>query len=227
MSCGAPERMTRAAPSPLRGRLRCAPAFAAPGAASNRHFETSGVRIPRPVHVAEPSALRLRSCPVAPRRGFEPLTHGLEGRCSIRLSYRGRIFRPAFGLQPAACSADRGFESSRPRPRGPLTRSGPPVRTGRGRGMIRAAPSPLRGRGSAAFGLLRRPSNPPFRSVGGSNPPDPGRAVHSPAADRLFALVGVEGFEPPTSCSQSRRATRLRYTPRCPPRRSAAQQGRR
>ncbi len=25
---------------------------------------------------------------------------------------------------------------------------------------------------------------------------------------------GVEGFEPPTSCSQSRRATRLRYTPR-------------
>ena len=27
-------------------------------------------------------------------------------------------------------------------------------------------------------------------------------------------LVGEEGFEPPTSCSQSRRATRLRYTPR-------------
>ena len=27
------------------------------------------------------------------------------------------------------------------------------------------------------------------------------------------AVVGVEGFEPPTSCSQSRRATRLRYTP--------------
>ncbi len=25
--------------------------------------------------------------------------------------------------------------------------------------------------------------------------------------------IGVEGFEPPTSCSQSRRATRLRYTP--------------
>lgn len=29
----------------------------------------------------------------------------------------------------------------------------------------------------------------------------------------LIFLVGVEGFEPPTSCSQSRRATRLRYTP--------------
>src|SRR5689334_7059207 len=27
--------------------------------------------------------------------------------------------------------------------------------------------------------------------------------------------VGVEGFEPPTSCSQSKCATRLRYTPSC------------
>ena len=27
-------------------------------------------------------------------------------------------------------------------------------------------------------------------------------------------MVGVEGFEPPTFCSQSRRATRLRYTPK-------------
>ncbi len=38
-------------------------------------------------------------------------------------------------------------------------------------------------------------------------------------------MVGVEGFEPPTSCSQSRRATRLRYTPPTsygsPPRHSA------
>ncbi len=29
-------------------------------------------------------------------------------------------------------------------------------------------------------------------------------------------LVGVEGFEPPTPCSQSRCATRLRYTPFVP-----------
>ena len=29
----------------------------------------------------------------------------------------------------------------------------------------------------------------------------------------IVQLVGDEGFEPPTSCSQSRRATRLRYTP--------------
>jgi hypothetical protein len=30
----------------------------------------------------------------------------------------------------------------------------------------------------------------------------------------LAVLVGVRGFEPPTSCSQSKRATRLRYTPK-------------
>jgi hypothetical protein len=35
-----------------------------------------------------------------------------------------------------------------------------------------------------------------------------------PNENRVAAgMVGVEGFEPPTSCSQSRRATRLRYTP--------------
>src|SRR4051812_30118816 len=30
-------------------------------------------------------------------------------------------------------------------------------------------------------------------------------------------LVGVRGFEPPTSCSQSKRATRLRHTPKKAP----------
>ncbi len=30
---------------------------------------------------------------------------------------------------------------------------------------------------------------------------------------RIFNMVGVGGFELPTSCSQSRRATGLRYTP--------------
>ena len=31
--------------------------------------------------------------------------------------------------------------------------------------------------------------------------------------DQDKRVVGAEGFEPPTSCSQSRRATRLRYAP--------------
>lgn len=34
------------------------------------------------------------------------------------------------------------------------------------------------------------------------------------SSDSRGELVGVEGFEPPTSCSQSKRATGLRYTPR-------------
>jgi hypothetical protein len=29
----------------------------------------------------------------------------------------------------------------------------------------------------------------------------------------MFTMVGAEGFEPPTLCSQSRCATRLRYAP--------------
>src|SRR5690606_36280444 len=39
------------------------------------------------------------------------------------------------------------------------------------------------------------------------------RAHSRMIAARWSRMVGVEGFEPPTSCSQSRRATRLRYTP--------------
>jgi hypothetical protein len=70
--------------------------------------------------------------------GVEPVTAGLEGRCSIRLSY---------GRPPELCTV------------------------------------------------------PPSR--------------------RYRSLVGVEGFEPPTSCSQSRRATRLRYTPAAPAARPA------
>ena len=35
------------------------------------------------------------------------------------------------------------------------------------------------------------------------------------AADRIIRVVGAEGFEPPTLCSQSRCATRLRHAPPC------------
>ena len=39
--------------------------------------------------------------------------------------------------------------------------------------------------------------------------------IHSKMSTSLNSrkLVGEEGFEPPTSCTQSRRATRLRYSP--------------
>ena len=69
-------------------------------------------------------------------KGLEPLTLGLEGRCSIQLSY-GRL-------------ATNWYE--------------------------------------------------PLES-------------HEPMSGPKKKVVGVERFELPTSCSQSRRATRLRYTP--------------
>ena len=69
-------------------------------------------------------------------KGLEPLTLGLEGRCSIQLSY-GRL-------------ATNWYE-----------------------------------------------------------PPESREAMSGPKKK----VVGVERFELPTSCSQSRRATRLRYTP--------------
>ncbi len=31
----------------------------------------------------------------------------------------------------------------------------------------------------------------------------------------IFMMVGAGGFEPPASCSQSKRATRLRHAPTC------------
>ena len=59
-----------------------------------------------------------------------------------------------------------------------------------------------------------------FGAPGGTRTPDPRLRrplLYPPELPGLFVslgkMVGVEGFEPPTSCSQSRRATRLRYTP--------------
>src|SRR5512145_580470 len=40
------------------------------------------------------------------------------------------------------------------------------------------------------------------------------RLVLYPVELRAGPVVGVRGFEPPTSCSQSKRATRLRHTPK-------------
>ena len=39
------------------------------------------------------------------------------------------------------------------------------------------------------------------------------RAWEEKGSGRLAEMVGAEGFEPPTLCSQSRCATRLRYAP--------------
>lgn len=40
-----------------------------------------------------------------------------------------------------------------------------------------------------------------------------GHMLEQTFAGSIKKMVGVEGFEPPTFCSQNRRATGLRYTP--------------
>ena len=47
---------------------------------------TSGMRVPKTR--ALPTWRRPKITILARLRGFEPLAHGLEGRCSIQLSYR-------------------------------------------------------------------------------------------------------------------------------------------
>ena len=43
--------------------------------------------------------------------------------------------------------------------------------------------------------------------------PDPSLEIPESPLFKQFKMVGVRGFEPPTPCSQSRCAAKLRYTP--------------
>ncbi len=84
---------------------------------------------------------------MARQEGVEPPTYGLEGRCSIQLSYCRFLVEHRAGVTQKPMSA------------------------------------------------IWRPSY---------------------AVQGNIILVGARGFEPPTSCSQSKRATGLRYAPRRP-----------
>lgn len=72
------------------------------------------------------------------------------------------------------------------------------------RSALGAAPSP------SCVARLRR--TPGFSSLFSIAYPNLHRR-RSEVFDGLSKVVGTEGFEPPTSCSQSRRSTRLSYVP--------------
>ncbi len=128
--------------------------------------------------------------------GFEPTTTGITIRDSDQLSYAHRkpSGRSDSGVAPACARA----RSARIMP----GRIGAPDRNRTCNPQLRRLvlyPVELRAR---AWSEQR--ASAPVR-----NPAAPVGATKY----RNRYLVGVEGFEPPTPCSQSRCATRLRYTP--------------
>ena len=117
-----------------------------------------------------PSTLRvvLRTFKIAPGDFVEPATLGLEGRCSIRVSYvHNNFYILLFG-----------------------------------------APGRIR----TCYPRLRRPMLYPSELQAQIFKPVLHFHQYKNSTNKRN-LVGVERFELPTSCSQSRRATRLRYTP--------------
>jgi hypothetical protein len=132
------------------------------------------------------------------KTGFEPATPGITIRCSNQLSY----------IHHKSCETSTvRFVRSRPS-RAPVTR----LRAGRIFIVRIGAP----GRNRTCNHRLRRPVLYPVElRARGAHDSQTDRSEHAAAGSARCGpkLVGVEGFEPPTSCSQSRRATRLRYTP--------------
>ena len=163
-----------------------------------------------------PSLLLCRILRLGWKTGLEPATPGITIRCSNQLSYihrcielRGHRFdsslkRSPFGIPASPSpSADR-LSPTRTRMARPTELHPPSIVGHHLSGVARPA-----GLEPATTGLEGRCS---IRlSYGRSF-----RILHPPSRVRPMArrrLVGVEGFEPPTLCSQSRCATRLRYTP--------------
>ncbi len=152
--------------------------------------------------------------------GLEPSTVCLEGRCSIQLSYgrskplhhTRRPWRDLVSLIDP-CPAIHGRASSpgethaRNNTGSAISNSPSLARhstfSSTGRGILAASRAPSR-RFASRLALRARPGSTLGLRPTGSDPTN----------DRTHKLVGVERFELPTSCSQSRRATRLRYTPK-------------
>ncbi len=57
-------------------------------------------------------------------------------------------------------------------------------------------------------------SLPSHSPMGSGNEIRTGSLIGKTGPELVFCLVGVAGFEPTTSSSRTKRATKLRYTPR-------------
>jgi hypothetical protein len=143
------------------------------------------------------------------------MTRGLEGRRSVQLSYGRRIRvgrapvgagEPRLGSRSGRQSGPRRAEHPSPRQQGKSSPAG-----GRRQATgavqhryIKSVPQPSR---------LTVPAEVEWRGLR----PDTARVpaeFRQPV--RTVQRIGAPGFEPGTSCSQSRRATKLRHAPRLP-----------
>jgi hypothetical protein len=132
---------------------------------------------------------------IVPYDFVEPATLGLEGRCSIQLSY-GR---------------------SEPKP---SCRTGGKRKVKGGRSENCCRNSASEPSASLVASLANRPAG---RQERGMRKVKGQKARRNAASDfplssfllplLISSMVGAEGFEPPTLCSQSRCATRLRHAP--------------
>ena len=84
---------------------------------SYTHHCSNGARVT--LSPAPPQATGV-DAPMARQKGLEPLTHGLEGRCSVHLSYwREKIGASRFE-RPTPCSQGRCADQAAPRPEDPI-----------------------------------------------------------------------------------------------------------
>ena len=148
------------------------------------------------------------------QEGFEPPTHGLEGRCSIQLSYWTACYRP-YSLTTSVYHIRTASENGQ--------------KNGAGEGN-RTLVTSLEGWGST---IELHPQHGRSSRIRTCDPLVPSQVRYQtalcpvnkkpskmPASNwimlnfcRIKKMVGTTGFEPATSWSRTRRATKLRYVP--------------
>src|SRR3569833_2678092 len=137
------------------------------------------------IHIRARQRARIIPRSMARLAGLEPATLGLEGRCSIQMSYGRRQLR---------------LDARRPCPNARR------LCIPRGTTSSHNKENQNTNQKNNKHRQQRQDTHRPKPNARRLCIPRGTTSSHT-------KVVGVEGFEPTTSCSQSRRATRLRYTP--------------